>query len=107
MGDITLYKAGFEIECWHDFCGPCSWREGKRCLLLDTGLKLDANESSVSYWRKWIPAEKARAAVKKLSLTVYGSSELVPSHEKQRKALPGLTPSLAPELPLKGARNEV
>ena len=39
MGDITLYKAGFEIECWHDFCGPCSWREGKRCLLLDTGLK--------------------------------------------------------------------
>ena len=37
-GTIT-YKAEFEIKCWHEFCGPCDWREKKKCLLLDQTLR--------------------------------------------------------------------
>jgi hypothetical protein len=59
----------------------------------DIAKLLDANESSVSYWRKWVPAETARAAVRKLGLTALGASENAPTHHGHtRKALPGLPP---------------
>jgi hypothetical protein len=40
----TVFKADFVIECWHEFCGNCNWREDKKCLLFYQKLrKLDIN----------------------------------------------------------------
>jgi prophage antirepressor-like protein len=72
----------------------------------DIAKLLDANESNVSYWRRWVPAEKAREAVKKLRLTAYGSSENVLTRNRGRKALPSDRPGFPLELPAKGAGHE-
>ena len=37
--DLTIYKADFTIECWHEFCWRCGWKEEKKCLLFDRKLK--------------------------------------------------------------------
>jgi hypothetical protein len=42
--DYTLYKANFEITCWHDYCYGCNWIEKKICLLFNQKLKEDGND---------------------------------------------------------------
>jgi hypothetical protein len=37
--EVTIYKADFSIKCWHEFCGSCEWRVGKKCLLFEQRLK--------------------------------------------------------------------
>jgi hypothetical protein len=37
--EVTVYKANFAIECWHEFCGGCGWLEGEKCLLFEQKLK--------------------------------------------------------------------
>jgi hypothetical protein len=68
----------------------------------DIAKLLEANESNISYWRRWVPAEKAREAVKKLRLTAYGSSENVLTWSRNKKSLP----CIAPALPAKEAEHE-
>lgn len=38
---ITVYRADFQISCWHEFCAQCGWLEekGKEYLLFDQTLK--------------------------------------------------------------------
>jgi hypothetical protein len=37
--ELTLYKADFTIECWHEFCWRCDWKVGKECTLFNQKLK--------------------------------------------------------------------
>ena len=73
----------------------------------DIARLLEANASNVSYWRKWVPAETARAAVKKLGLTATGGSENAPSHHRPGgKAPPLERPGFPLALPMGEAPNE-
>jgi hypothetical protein len=38
--EIAIYKADFEIVCWHEYCvRRCNWLDTERCILFDQKLK--------------------------------------------------------------------
>jgi hypothetical protein len=51
--ELTVYKADFEITCWHEFCsGRCNWLSEGRCLLFEQALK---KKPSVAYMHSDMP----------------------------------------------------
>jgi hypothetical protein len=41
--ELTVYKADFEITCWHEYCSSwCNWLDGGRCLLFEQKLKRES-----------------------------------------------------------------
>jgi hypothetical protein len=38
--ELTVYKADFTVECWHEFYGRCGWLEYEQCLCILFNQKL-------------------------------------------------------------------
>jgi prophage antirepressor-like protein len=71
----------------------------------DIAKLLDVSDATVTYWRKRLSADTARAAVETLGINALGHTANVPSRVPPFK-LPSLAAPVAPELPAREAESE-
>jgi prophage antirepressor-like protein len=71
----------------------------------DIAKLLDVSDATVTYWRKRLSVDTARAAVETLGINALGHTATAPSRAPQIK-LPPLAAPGTPELPAKGAGSE-